>query len=57
MVVELRDHDVSQQPCGRDALVDTRRGNRCLDQRFSVITDPLASDEQELPGCGNRQQK
>ena len=44
MVGELRNHDMGQQPCGRDALVDNVRRNRCLDQRFAVITNPLASD-------------
>ena len=35
---------MGEQPSGRDALVDNVRRNRCLDQRFAVITDPLASD-------------
>ena len=44
MVGELRDHDVGQQSGGRNALVDNVRGNRRLDQRFTVIADPHASD-------------
>lgn len=44
MVGELRDHDVGQQPCGRDALVDDLRWNRCLDQGFALIADPFATD-------------
>jgi hypothetical protein len=41
MVSKLGDHDVGQQPSGRDALVDDLRRNRCLDQRFAIIADPL----------------
>ncbi|MNM94790.1 hypothetical protein D3C81_1072090 [compost metagenome] len=44
MVGELRDHDVGQQPRGRDAFVDDLRRNRCLDQGFALIADPLATD-------------
>ena len=44
MVSELRDHDVGQQPCGRDAFVDDLSRNWCLDQGFALITDPLATD-------------
>lgn len=41
---KLRDHDVGQQPSGRDPLIDDLRRNRRLDQRFAVITDPFAPD-------------
>ncbi len=44
MVGKLGDHDVGQQPGGRDALVDDLRRNRCLDQGLAVIADPFATD-------------
>ena len=44
MVAKLRDHHMGQQPGGRDALVDDLRRNRCLDQGFALIADPLATD-------------
>ncbi|MCY1312693.1 hypothetical protein D9M70_631370 [compost metagenome] len=43
MVGKLGDHDVSQQPGGRDALVDNLCRYWRLDQRFALITDPLAT--------------
>ena len=44
MVGILRNHDVGQQPGGRDALVDDLRRHWRLDQCFAVITDPFATD-------------
>ena len=44
MVGKLGDHDVGQQPGSRDALVNDLRRNRCLVQRFAVITDSLTTD-------------
>jgi hypothetical protein len=44
MVGELRDHYMGQQPGGWDAFVDDLCRNGCLDQRFALITDPLATD-------------
>lgn len=44
MVGKLRDYDVGQQPGGRDTLVDDLCRNGCLDQRFAVIADLLATD-------------
>nr|UVN18295.1 hypothetical protein pPsy0462c_00036 [Pseudomonas syringae] len=44
MVGELGHHDVGQQAGGRDALVDDLRRNWCLDQGFTLIADPLATD-------------
>lgn len=44
MIRELGDHDVRQQSGGRDALVDDLRRNRCRDQGFALIADPLATD-------------
>ncbi|MNP23841.1 hypothetical protein D3C76_1165660 [compost metagenome] len=43
MVSKLGNHDVGQQPSGRDTLVDDLRRNRCLNQRFAVIADPFAT--------------
>lgn len=44
MVGILRDHDVGQQPGRRDTLIDDLCRHRRLNQRFAVITDPLATD-------------
>lgn len=44
MVGKLGDHDVNKQPSGRDALINDLHRNRRLDQCFTVITDPLATD-------------
>ena len=44
MIRELGDHDMGQQPCGWDALVDDLSRNRCLDQGFALIADPFATD-------------
>lgn len=35
---------MSQQPCGWDAFVNDLGRNRCLDQGFALIADPLATD-------------
>ena len=43
MVRKLGDHDVGQQPSGRDALIDDLRRNRRLDKYFTVIADPFAT--------------
>ncbi len=43
MIGKLGDHDMSQQPSGRDAFVDDLCRYRCLDQCFAVIADPLAT--------------
>lgn len=43
MVGELGHHHVSQQPCGRDALVDYLGRNRSLSQRFTLSADPLSA--------------
>ncbi len=42
MVGELRDHDVGQQTCGRDAFVDDLRRYRCLDQCFAASQTHLS---------------
>lgn len=44
MIGKLGDHDVGQQPGGRDALINDLRRYGCLDQCFAVIADPLATD-------------
>ena len=41
MVGELGYHHVSQQPSGRDALVDYLGRNRSLSQRFTFAADPF----------------
>ncbi len=43
MIGKLGDHDMSQQPRGREAFVDDLCWYRCLDQGFAVIADPLAT--------------
>ena len=43
MVSKLGDHDVGQQPCRRDALVDDLSRSRRLDQGLAVIEDPFAT--------------
>ena len=53
MIRELGDHDMGQQPCGWDALVDDLSRNRCLDQGFALIADPFATDV-PLDGEGAR---
>ncbi len=44
MITVLGDHHLSQQAGGRDAFVDYLCRYRCLDQRFAVLADPLATD-------------
>ena len=44
MVSKLGNHDVCKEARSRDAFINNLRRNRCLDQRFAVIADPLATD-------------
>ena len=43
MIGVLRDHHLGQQACCGDAFINELRGNRCLDQGFAVVADPLAT--------------
>ncbi len=44
MITVLGDHHLGQQAGGRDAFVDDLCRYRCLDQSFTLITNPLATD-------------
>jgi len=44
MTGELRNHDMGEQAGGWDTFVDDLLRNRCLDQRFALTADPLATD-------------
>jgi len=44
VVAVLGDHHLDQQAGRGDAFVDDLHRNRCLDQRFALIADPLARD-------------
>jgi hypothetical protein len=44
MITVFGDHHLSQHPGSGDAFVDDLRGDGRLDQCFTVITDPFATD-------------